>query len=136
MGDTGEACLVTIDGIDFRIPEPTPWSSLWFPHKFKGSGLRYEIAVCIATGWVVGYNGPFECGRWPDLTIFRSRLKGLLGPGERVCADRGYKGDDCVRHPDWGSDDQKKLMGRARARHETVNGRISNWQALKQVFRH
>ena len=27
-------------------------------------------------------------------------------------------------------------MSRARARHETVNGRVKNWQSTAQVFRH
>jgi hypothetical protein len=28
------------------------------------------------------------------------------------------------------------MQGRARARHETLNGRLNNWGILSQVFRH
>ena len=137
MGDTGQRCLVSIDGVDFRIPEPTPWSSIWWSHKFNGPGLRYEIGICIATGWIVAYNGPFECGSWSDLKIFRSRLKSLLGFGERVVADRGYRGDSRVCHPDSAkSDEHADQMNTARARHETINGRLKAWKSMKQIFRH
>ena len=136
IGDTGQRCLVTVDGVDFSIPEPTPWSSIWFSHKFNGAGLRYELAVSIATGWIVAFNGPFECGSWPDLKIFRSLLKQKLGNGERVVADRGYRGDVSVVIPDYGTDDQQEAMNTARARHETVNGRLKQWSSMKFCFRH
>lgn len=123
--------------MDFSIPEPTPWSSIWWSHKFNGPGLRYELAICIATGWIVGYNGPFECGSWPDLKIFRSRLKRLLGKYEKVIADRGYRGDPRVVIPDNARDEtHEEEMNTARARHETVNGRLKAWKCMAARFRH
>jgi hypothetical protein len=38
---------VTVDGTDFRINEPTDFSTKWFSHKFKDPGLRYEVAISI-----------------------------------------------------------------------------------------
>ena len=137
MGDTAQRCLVSVDGIDFSIPEPTPWQSIWWSHKFNGPGLRYELAVCIATGWIVAYNGFFECGSWPDLKIFRSLLKALLRSGEKVIADRGYRGDARVVIPDDArNDEEADVMNVVRARHETVNGRLKKWKVLKERFRH
>lgn len=137
IGDTGQRCLTTVDGVDFEIPEPTPWSSIWFSHKHNGPGLRYEVSICINTGWIVAFNGPFECGSWADLKIFRSRLKQNLGRGEKVVADRGYRGDVRVCHPDSATDPAHcEAMNAARARHETVNGRLKTWKSMKQVFRH
>ena len=108
--------MVMIDGVDFKIPEPTPFSSAWWSHKFNGPGLHYEIAVCIKTGWIVSFNGPFECGSWPDLKIFKSGLKRFLLVTERVVADRGYHGDMDVCHPDSAKDQQHKdAMNKARA---------------------
>jgi hypothetical protein len=136
-GNTRERCLVTVDGIDFAIQEPTNFSSRWFSHKFGGPGLRYEIAVCIHTGKIVSFNGPFECGSWPDLKIFRSRLKQNLTVGEKVVADRGYNGDERICTPDSSlSNQHKAAMNTARARHETINGRLKTWGILKNVFRH
>ena len=136
MGDTGQTCLTTVDGVDFQIPEPKPFSKGWYSHKFKGPGLRYEIVICITTGWIVAFNGPFKAGNWPDKRIFKSLLKTKLEPGEKVVADCGYKGDSSCVNPDMGTNEQKAAMNAARARHETVNGRIKNWGSMKQVFRH
>ena len=37
--------------------------------------------------------GPFPPGLIPDNTIFRLNLKQLLMPGEKVIAEKGYRGD-------------------------------------------
>ena len=92
--------------------------------------------MCIKTGWIVAYHGPFPCGTWPDLKIFRSLLKPCLRLGERVVADRGYQGDHRICHPDSESEEQRRKMSVARARHETVNGRLKNWHSLTECFRH
>ena len=66
MADPGQRCKITVDGTDFRIQEPSPFDPKWYSHKFRGPGLRYEIGVCIKTGWIVWVNGPFPAGAWPD----------------------------------------------------------------------
>jgi hypothetical protein len=90
---------MTVDGTDVMIWEPKPFSRMWYSHKFNGAGLRYEIGVCIQTGDIVWVNGPFKCGPWPDLSIFRINLKNLLLPREQVEADNGYRGDPSCRTP-------------------------------------
>jgi len=137
MLDTGEICLISVDGTDCPIEEPKPFNRKWYSHKFKGPGLRYEIGVCIRTGYIVWINGPFPCGGWPDLRIFRYLLKTLLGPSECVVADKGYKGDLRVHTSLRAKDDNhKKAMSNVRARHETVNGRIKMWNCTSTAFRH
>ena len=76
-------CKVTVDGTDFRILEPSPFSKKWYSHKFRGPGLRYEVAVGIQSGHIVWTNGPFPAGV-PDIVIFRYSLKNKLVEGERV----------------------------------------------------
>ena len=132
---------MTVDGTDYQIQEPYPWQNerhrKFYSHKFKGAGLRYEIGVCIKTGHIVWYHGPFPCGAFPDIKIFRLKLKTHLHLGERVIADQGYKGDYAVcTKLDAKNEDHKKSMSVARARHETVNGRLKQWQCLRQVWRH
>ena len=63
------------------------------PYKFKGAGLRYEVGVSIQMGHVVWVNGPYPCGRWPDIKIFREDLKHMLDDGEMVIANAGYRGE-------------------------------------------
>lgn len=130
--------MVTVDGTDFRINEPSPFSPQWYSHKFKGPGLRYEVALSINGGDIVHINGPFPCGSSPDISIFRSKLINKLEDGEMVEADRGYRGEpDKVRVPvDYMNRRQKKQKERARARQETVNRRFKHFGVLKQVYRH
>lgn len=128
---------MTIDGTDFKIWEPAPFSKLWYSHKFRSAGLRYEVGICIQTGDIVWVNGPFKCGRWNDLCIFRNDLKQLLLPNELVEADNGYRGDRKVRTAKMAKCYKEyRKKKEARARHETVNGRFKNWGVLNQVFRH
>lgn len=82
--DIGNDCLVSVDGTDFRIYEQEPFWPGWFSHKFNGPGVRYELAVAIRTGDIVWINGPFPCGEWSDLRIFRSSLIDYLDDNERV----------------------------------------------------
>ena len=130
--------MVTVDGTNFAIYEPSPFCPGWYSHKFKGPGLRYEVALSINGGDIVHINGPFPCGHWPDISIFRQRLIHMLGPGEMVEADRGYRGEPTkVRIPvDYVTDGQKKMKSRARARQETVNRRFKQFGALGRRFRH
>ena len=133
-----EWCRVTIDGTDFRIQEPKQFSSRWFSHKFKGPGLRYEVAVSINGGDIVHTNGPFPCGSWPDITIFRAELIHKLDELEMVEADRGYRGEPTkIRTPvDYRSEEDKINKSRARARHETVNNWFKQFGILRQTYRH
>jgi len=82
---------MSIDCVDFSIPNYGPAYS---SHKFRGkSGLRYELGICIQTGDCVWINGPYRCGKNPDITIFRDSLLSHLEEGERVEADDGYIGE-------------------------------------------
>ena len=90
-GDKGNDCLVSCDGTDFKTPEHGPSIS---SHKIaKKSGLRCEVCICILTGDVAWINGPFACGKHPDMTIFRTSLLSFLGEFERVEADNGHIGE-------------------------------------------
>ena len=113
---------------------------LFYSFKYKTSGVRYEIGLCILTGVIVWLNGPYECGLWPDISIFRNSLKSHLEPGERVEADDGYIGEapEYIKCPKSFTNPQETLFmqQRVRNRQETVNKRMKNWGILKQVYRH
>ncbi len=137
-GWRGGACMITVDGTDFRIHEPKPFDRKWYSHKYTKAGLRYEIGVCIQTGWIVWTNGPFACGPNHDLTIFRSALEGMLLPWEMVEADQGYRGHPRIRprYEEGVSMVQYIAKGRARARHEGINSLFKIFGILKYPFRH
>jgi hypothetical protein len=98
--------------------------------------LRYELLVCIETGDIVGYNGPFAPKTNPDITIFRSKTKDMLGPGERVLCDKGYRGEwACCTPYNAKSKHHLHAMSQARAWHETVKRRLKIFKVLRIGFR-
>ena len=61
----------------------------------------------------------------------------MLPVREKVIADRGYRGNPfCVTPDESLNDEHKKFMGKARARHETVNRQLKQWECLQQLWRH
>lgn len=46
--------FASIDGTDCDISEPTPFTPRWFSHKFRGTGIRCEIGVCLRKGRIFG----------------------------------------------------------------------------------
>jgi hypothetical protein len=141
VGDIHNVALTTVDGTDFKINEPWPFTTennkKWYSHKFKHAGVRYEVAISILTGYIVWIHGPFPCGLMPDIRIFRMKLADMLFPGEKVVADAGYKGEPnvCIPLHVFETEHQHPLA-KARARHENVNGRFKTWGVLRDAFRH
>ena len=87
MGDLGNDALVTIDGTDMKVHKG--FDKKIFSHKFCSGGLRYEVGVCIVTGYIVWINGPFRCGL-PDISIAQQALLGNLAKNKMVEVDAGY----------------------------------------------
>ena len=129
--------MISVDGTDFRVAES---GSEFYSFKYKKSGLRYEIGLCMLTGEIVWLNGPYECGMWNDIQIFRDSLLSHLEEGELVEADDGYVGaaPAHVKCPASFVNPEETLymQQRIRNRQETVNKRLKNWGILKQVYRH
>jgi hypothetical protein len=68
------------------------YSKPFWSYKFKKSGLRYEVGLCILTGDIFWTSGPYVPGKWNDLSIFWDSLISMLEPGEGCEMDRGYQG--------------------------------------------
>ena len=133
-----DRCKITVDGTDFQIMEPHPFSKRWYSKKFNGPGVRYEVGVAIQTGYIVWVNGPFPCGEWPDLKIALNDLVYMFDHGERAVADKGYRGHPCYFDAPWqhlDNDAQRRRKRNARARHETINRRLKAFRILHNKFR-
>ena len=132
-----------VDGTDCRVPnqpedEFGPPSS-WISFKFRKAANRFEVVTSILTGLICCIAGPYRAGKYNDITIFRiGGLKRLLREcGEKTEADQGYKGKSfTVELPDDGEEDQYDEKQLVQNRHETINGKIKNWQCMNKVFRH
>lgn len=68
----------------------TPFSSKWYSHNFKSSGVRYEVGVSIEHCTIVWANGSWPCDEYSDLSIFRDGLKQKLGWNEFAIGNSGY----------------------------------------------
>lgn len=120
---------VSLDGIDFRIQEPTIFDKKWFSHKFNGPGIRYEVGLSISNGYIVWASGGFPCGEWPDVKIAKD-LYIYYAKNEKTLADKGYKDKKFFKQPS--NYEEKCIL----ARHETVNARLKQFEILNTTFRH
>lgn len=130
---SGQTCFVSIDGVDFKIFEPQPFNPGYFSHKFRGPGLRYEIALNIRTGYIVWAHGGYPCGLYSDLRLAREAFVLNLKKNEKAMADKGYKDASCFILPTPLNKSQHSVI---MARHETVNKRLKQFEILNQRFRH
>lgn len=85
--------LISVDGTHCPIFEPSNGryskNPKYYSHKFRKSGLAYEVAISIFTNQVVWINGPFPAGMG-DPDIFVLGLKDKILPGKKVIADAVY----------------------------------------------
>ena len=110
IGDVGRRCIVTVDGTDYSINQPAPFSKQWYSYTFNGPVIKYEIGVSIQMGHIIWINGPF-LGKWNDDTILQRNLKGKLGSGELVEANDGFTSEPAhieLPHEDYSSSTWRK----------------------------
>ena len=92
------------------------------------------------TGDIVWINGPYEAGKYPDISIFRDALMTELSAKERVEADDGYIGEHPrhIKCPKGFANKQETefMQQRIRNRQESINKRFKDWGALRQTWRH
>lgn len=113
-------------------------STGWCSHKFHEPGLPYELGIAIYDNRLVWINGPFQAAE-NDLSIMHKEdgLLSKIPAGKKVIADRGYRGEPVcsIRNPR-DTAGVKAFKRRARARHESFNGRIKWFNILDTRFRH
>lgn len=82
---------------------------------------------------IVWINGGYPCGEYSDLKLAREAYVLNVDTGERTWADKGYRDElfFILPHPN-----KIDVHSRVMARHETINKRMRQFQALQQSFRH
>ena len=131
--------LTSVDGTDCKVPNYKPFWKGWYSHKFNHSGVRWEVAICLRTGEVVWIHGPFPCGRWPDILVFRHALISHMDVDEKAEADDGYIGEPTkTLTPKINSQNQSDAQYRQYTcnRQETINKRFKDWKCLGKMLRH
>jgi hypothetical protein len=89
-GDVGNDSLLSVDGTDFCVTKS--YKKPFYSYKFKKSGFRYELALCIKTRNICWWAGLHLPGIWNDTMIFQDGLVNYLEVGERCKTDDGYRG--------------------------------------------
>jgi len=82
-------------------------------------------------------NGPFKAGT-SDYTIYQKTngLQSVIPIGKKVIADEGYSCSDgklCTNNPE-DTAEVKKFKRRAKARHESFNGKVKSFRCLSERF--
>lgn len=77
-------------------------------------------------------------GNGGDLVNFKAPngLRRKIPAGKKVIADRMYKDPVCSIRNSQDTTEVRKFKRRARARHESFNGRLKNFKVLAEKFRH
>ena len=114
--------------------------------KFNHAGLKYEIVMNLLRSKCMSVVGPFPAGEH-DMNVFRSctKAKMLQMPGKMLIADSIYlPGKQADQRDEVGmfaipnSMDVtvlKRFKSRARARHESFNGRLKFFAFLRETYR-
>jgi hypothetical protein len=113
-------------------------SSGWYSCKLRKAGLTYEIGVSIYHDKICWINGPFPAGQ-NDMRVFRKNggLMSKIPEDKRVVDEDDYFGEPTKvsTRNEFDSPRVKELKKRAKARHESVNGRLKAFGILNQTFR-
>ena len=89
--------LMTVDGVHCRMQEPRHETkskdTTFYSHKFKTSGLDYELGISVFNSALVWMNGPFKASRH-DITVFRKAgLQLQIPEGHRIIGDNSFDGE-------------------------------------------
>jgi hypothetical protein len=138
VGDVGNNCLLSVDGTDFCVAKS--YKKPYYSYKFKKSGFCYKVALCIKTGNICWWVGPYLPGIWNDNMIFQDGLVHFLEVGERCETDDGYQGSAPLYAKCPGvieaNLDKAEMQQRVRNRQERVNKRFKNWAILSTPYCH
>ena len=98
--------------------------------------VRYGVATCIQSGWIVAVHGPFPAGQWPDQNIFKHCLVPNLDQHEMVEVDKGFSGPRAYRPLMYHTVSKRKAKKEVAGQHETTNGKFKFNHLLSKTFRH
>ena len=84
--------------------------------------------------------GPVRGGMGDKEMLHRSGVLERLKEGKLCMGDRGYIDEKCRNQISWPNDQDSKetnnMKSRIRLRHETYNGKMSEYGSMRQTWRH
>lgn len=137
--------LLTVDGVDCRTYEKSTdemnVDPAQFTHKHNHGGVKYEIGIDCYESKIVWISGPHRGGKH-DRTIFAEGLRDKIPEGKVVISDRVYTDKKRNDNADLAlpciGDSQElfNFKARAKARHESLNGRLKDFRILFDTYHH
>ena len=137
---------MTVDGIDYPITEPRPFSKAYSSHKLGGSaGLTYEYGIYTHSDKLAWIN--WAASGTPDVALFQSKMEDEIKEKRakdssdfRIIADQGYFKIELIPvmscRNDFDFPEVAYFKDRALSRHENFNGLTKNYRCLTTKFRH
>lgn len=133
--------IISVDGTHFQINEPRNPTYKKHPqnysHKFNTAGINHEIGIHLFEQRCV-HAKVWDYASKQDKTIFKIELQQKIPAGKRVICDNGYEGVPSMEsaYNQFDTEAVKAFKKRAKARHESFNGRLKNFACMDTRFRH
>jgi hypothetical protein len=132
------------DGVDFPGWETKhatlPVDRGMCSQKLNNCAWKYQIALAVHKPQCVGIFGPRRGGEDDKTMLEKSGLLQEIKEGKLLIVDGGYTNEANADKLSWPNPQDSKevqnFKSRARLRHETFNGRLKNFRALRDTFRH
>jgi hypothetical protein len=152
LGDPKKSAFVaTIDDTDCRIWEKRAHHDMnidksFYSQKLNHAGLKYELIMHLTKPQCMAIVGPNKCATH-DMEVFRQETKKKMKsmPGKMLIADSIFKAGKKPEHQDEvgmfalpssaDPEELRQFKSRARARHESFNGRLKHFSFLRDGYR-
>jgi DDE superfamily endonuclease len=154
LGDPNKSTFVgTIDDTDCRMWEKRAHHNMnidksFYSQKLNHAGLKYELIMHLTKPRCMAIVGPNKCAKH-DMDVFRQEtkqeMKTSMPPGKMLIADSIFKPGKKPEHQDEigmfalpssaDPDELRRFKSRARARHESFNGRLKHFAFLRDGYR-
>lgn len=151
LGDPNKSAFVgTIDDTDCKMWEkrshhPMNVDKSLYSQKLNHAGLKYELILHLTKPKCMAVVGPKKAATH-DMEVFwaKSKSKMKTMPGKMLIADSIFKPGKKAEHQDEvgmfalpssaDPEDLRRFKSRARARHESFNGRLKYFSFLRDTY--
>lgn len=86
---------ISVDCPESSADEPSPYNFACCSHNVYGPGLIYQIRISSERKDIL-VDGPFKCGRFNDIKMYKSNLAHITDFDEYVMADNWYLHPRCT----------------------------------------
>lgn len=126
----GKNVYASVDVTDCPINEPHRLGDGWFSRKCHWA--RNTVRISVSCRGLIWGNCPFKCGTHSDNKMFPTDIK--KATNEFVITARGYTDSKCIITVS--SSTVAAIHRIPRARHETLNSGLKNFNVLYDIFTH